>query len=247
MSNQPNISRRDALALGLAAGGAALLAGCSDVSRRISPEGKALKTPTGNVSEEVRLANRLTFGPQGNDLAEIKTLGRKAWLDKQLAADQQDDPRLLLQLRRLSAIYYEGGELRDLPDYEVIRHLQQAAVLRAVYSPNQLQERMVDFWSNHFNLYGRKWPIAYSVPEDTRKVIRQHALGRFEDMLMASAKSPAMLQYLDNQINRKGVPNENYAREIMELHTLGVGGGYSQKTSWKSPAASPAGESKPAS
>ena len=164
MSNQHNISRRDALALGLAAGGAALLAGCSDVSRRISPEGKALKTPTGNVSEEVRLANRLTFGPQGNDLSEIKTLGRKAWLDKQLAANQQDDPRLLLPLRRLSAIYYEGGELRDLPDYEVIRHLQQAAVLRAVYSPNQLQERMVDFWSNHFNLYGRKWPIAYSVP-----------------------------------------------------------------------------------
>jgi len=229
MQDQPNISRRDALALGLAAGGAALLAGCSDVSRRISPEGKALKAPSGNVAEEVRLANRLTFGPQGEDLAEIKTLGRKGWVKKQLAADQQDDPRLLLQLRRLSAIYYEGGELRDLPDYEVIRHLQQAAVLRAVYSPNQLQERMVDFWSNHFNLYGRKWPIAYSVPEDTRKVIRQHALGRFEDMLMASAKSPAMLQYLDNQINRKGVPNENYAREIMELHTLGVGGGYSQK------------------
>jgi uncharacterized protein (DUF1800 family) len=222
-------SRRDALRIGLLAGSVSALAGCSEVSRNISPSGAALKRPSGSVKDEVRLSNRLAFGPRGDDLEQIREMGAANWIQKQLAADQQDDPRLMLQLRRTSAIQYEGGELRDLPDYEVIRHLQQASILRAVYSPNQLQERMVDFWSNHFNLYGRKWPVAYSIPEDSRKVIRQHALGKFEDMLLASAKSPAMLQYLDNQFNKRGVPNENYAREILELHTLGVDGGYTQR------------------
>ena len=105
-------------------------------------------------------------------------------------------------------------------------------------SPHQLRERMVDFWSNHFNIYARKKiggpdnspeMVEVFAARDNGDVIRAHALGTFPQMLQASARSPAMLGYLDNQLNHKGVANENYAREIMELHTLGVGGGYSQK------------------
>jgi uncharacterized protein (DUF1800 family) len=109
-----------------------------------------------------------------------------------------------------------------------------AAIIRAVYSPHQLRERMVDFWSNHFNIYARKGNSVFFKPADELETIRKHALGTFPELLRASAHSPAMLQYLDNQVNRrkdgKGAgANENYARELMELHSLGVHGGYTQK------------------
>jgi len=103
-----------------------------------------------------------------------------------------------------------------------------------VYSRHQLRERMVDLWSNHFNIYARKGLGSYFMPTDEWNVIRSHALDTFPSLMRASAHSPAMLMYLDNQINRKkdakgAGANENYARELMELHTLGVHGGYSQK------------------
>jgi uncharacterized protein (DUF1800 family) len=88
---------------------------------------------------------------------------------------------------------------------------------------------MVEFWTNHFNIYGRKGSSAFRKGVDDTQVIRRHALGNFRDLLGASAHSPAMLAYLDNQVNVSGVPNENYARELMELHTLGVNGGYTQR------------------
>ena len=109
---------------------------------------------------------------------------------------------------------------------EVIYELQQATLLRAAYSERQLYELMVDFWTNHFNIYIGKDSDKWMKTVDDREVIRANALGKFRDMLTASAKSPAMLEYLDNRVSVKGKPNENYAREIMELHTLGVDGGY---------------------
>jgi uncharacterized protein (DUF1800 family) len=109
---------------------------------------------------------------------------------------------------------------------EVIAELQQATLLRAIYSERQLFEVMVDFWTNHFNIYIGKEQDKWFKTVDDREVIRAHALGKFPDMLLASAQSPAMLEYLDNRVSVKGKPNENYAREIMELHTLGVDGGY---------------------
>lgn len=87
----------------------------------------------------------------------------------------------------------------------------------------------MDFWANHFNIYGRKFLAAYRIPADQAGVIQTHALGSFPEMLTASAHSTAMLLYLDNQLNIEGVPNENYARELMELHSLGVHGGYTQR------------------
>jgi uncharacterized protein (DUF1800 family) len=143
---------------------------------------------------------------------------------------------------------------------EVVQELQSAKILRAVYSERQLDEVMADFWMNHFNVFAGKGPVKFMVGEYEREVVRPHAWGKFEDLLRATAESPAMLFYLDNWLSadpnapafndrgarsgfgrrpfvprpagqpaRKRGLNENYAREIMELHTLGVDGGYSQK------------------
>jgi uncharacterized protein (DUF1800 family) len=128
----------------------------------------------------------------------------------------------------------------------VILELQRAKLLRAVYSSRQLHEMMVDFWTNHFSVFAAKGVDRWLVTEYERETIRPRALGSFRDLLLATAQSPAMLFYLDNWLSagpdspanrlrngagavRKAGLNENYARELMELHTLGVDGGYSQK------------------
>ena len=118
--------------------------------------------------------------------------------------------------------------LYDLQDYEsrVYRVMIEGLLLRAVRSQRQLLERMVEFWSNHFNVSMDDW-----MPDQLlyqRETIRPHALGHFRDLLIASAKSPAMLVYLDNYVNVASHPNENYARELLELHTMGVDGGYTE-------------------
>lgn len=153
-------------------------------------------------------------------------------------------------------------ELGYRPQQQLIQELQQSKILRAVYSERQLQEVMTDFWFNHFNVFAQKGADRVLVTSYERDVIRPNVFGKFEDLLRATAKSPAMLFYLDNwqsmtpnpQMparrfgNRQGMQqpqfqgrpqqpfqgrirglNENYAREIMELHTLGVDGGYTQK------------------
>lgn len=123
-----------------------------------------------------------------------------------------------------------GVRFPQLPGpQDIALELQEATILRAIYSRRQLFETLVDHWSNHFSMFIGKNGVRWTKTADDRDVIRKHALGNFRDMLLASAQSPAMLEYLDNNLNVKGVPNENYAREIMELHTLGVDGGYTQK------------------
>jgi len=147
------------------------------------------------------------------------------------------------------------------PQQVVVSELVQAKLLRAIYSERQLQEVMTDFWFNHFNVFIGKGADRYMITSYERDVIRPHALGKFEDLLDATAQSPAMMFYLDNWLSegpnsdaangvrrnpythkhphnrgpvqqakgkRNGL-NENYGRELMELHTLGVNGGYTQK------------------
>jgi uncharacterized protein (DUF1800 family) len=128
--------------------------------------------------------------------------------------------------------------------YQVVTQLQQAKLLRAVYSDRQLYEVMVDFWENHFSIYANKDADRWLLTGFDRDSIRPYTMGRFRDLLGATAKSPAMLFYLDNWNSsvlrtypatkdkperHSGGINENYARELMELHTLGVDGGYTQK------------------
>ena len=101
-------------------------------------------------------------------------------------------------------------------------------LLPALYSPHQLQSQLTWFWFNHFNVHQYKGNLRLMVG-DYQERLRTHALGRFRDLLVASATHPAMIRYLDNAQNAANRLNENYAREVMELHTLGVDGGYSQK------------------
>jgi uncharacterized protein (DUF1800 family) len=151
--------------------------------------------------------------------------------------------------------YRENGLQRP---QRIIDELQASRILRAVYSERQLQEVMVDFWTNHFNVFAGKGADRWLLPAYDRDTIRPNAMGKFSTLLQATAQSPAMLFYLDNfqsvspnanqrrggpfqqlrpqqqqqpqqpQRQRRGI-NENYARELMELHTLGVDGGYTQK------------------
>ncbi len=115
-------------------------------------------------------------------------------------------------------------ELTRLAREAATRHL-----LRALYSPRQLQEQMTWFWLNHFSVFQSKANIRAMVGDYEDTAIRPHALGRFRDLLRAAALHPAMLRYLDNEQNAVNRSNENLARELMELHTLGAGGPYTQK------------------
>jgi uncharacterized protein (DUF1800 family) len=165
-----------------------------------------------------------------------------------LPAEKQD--QAIEALPGVRQALYDGAptelrrriELSAGPAQVVARDLMEGKMLRAIYSSRQLEEVLTDFWFNHFNVYLDKGADHYLVTEYERDVIRQHVLGKFKDLLEATAKSPAMLFYLDNwqsvgpgvsqaraanQI-RRGL-NENYGRELLELHTLGVDGGYSQK------------------
>ena len=101
-------------------------------------------------------------------------------------------------------------------------------ILRALYAPDQLRERMTWFWFNHFNVHQYKSNIRVLVGNYVEQAIQPHALGKFRDLLAATLRHPAMLRYLDNADNAAGHLNENYAREIMELHTMGVRSGYAQ-------------------
>ncbi|CAA2155661.1 hypothetical protein MBRA_01296 [Methylobacterium brachiatum] len=111
---------------------------------------------------------------------------------------------------------------------DAARNAASAWVLRALYSPDQLRERLTWFWFNRLNVHQGKSTLRAAVGDYVDTAIRPHVLGRFRDLLMASLHHPAMLRYLDNDANAAGHINENYAREIMELHTMGVGSGYSQ-------------------
>ncbi len=332
-------------------------AGTSNVSqlfyKKLSSEQKTLHA-----------LNRLTFGPRPGDLAAVRKMGLKKWIDLQLHPDQiPESPELLAKLKPLDTLnmstqvmienyptqqmlaafargrgdnimpsdpvlrarFERGGEiykrrmeargtdaakpkkleevldagqaktLRDGTDEEKIRlltglseekladvvralprnvrrplfdvsstglqrkllvstapqtipayDLNEAKLLRAVYSNRQLEAVLVDFWYNHFNVFLEKGQDRFLVTSYERDTIRPHVLGKFKDLLLATARDPAMLFYLDNwqsvaaptpeQLAKMGAGarrarglNENYARELMELHTLGVDGGYTQE------------------
>ena len=124
------------------------------------------------------------------------------------------------------------GDLYEYKDKVLLNQLTSATILRATFTHRQLYEVMVQFWSDHLNIDPSKGECKWLKTADDRDVIRTHAFGNFRDLIRASAVSPAMLWYLDGRANRRKdaseKPNENYARELMELHTLGVHGGYTQ-------------------
>jgi len=175
-----------------------------------------------------RLVHRTTMGFTKPELDRATAMGYQRYLDAQLNYDRLDDSEVeAVVSQRFPALAHDGTTLATMDINLLYTQLSQATLFRAAYSRRQLYERMVEFWSDHFNIAYRD--VGYLKLLDDRLVIRKHALGNFGDLLRASAHSTAMLEYLDNTRSRVGRVNQNYAREIMELHTMGADGGYSQK------------------
>ncbi len=178
----------------------------------------------------LHVLNRVTWGARPEDITKIREMGVEGYLEWQLNPDAIDDPLVNQFLEQNTILLAEETEMHRSAneDYDnVNRPVLWGRLQRAIYSERQLFEKMVEFWTDHFNI-----PIPDILVEktlDDREVVRKHALTTFRELLFESAKSPAMLIYLDNFNSAKEHPNENYARELMELHTLGVEGGYSEQ------------------
>jgi uncharacterized protein (DUF1800 family) len=235
--------------------------------------------------------NRIGFGPRPGDVERVRAIGLATYIDQQLhperIADSQMAGRLAsfgtltMSARQLASDYFvpamearRAAKRRDVQSPRTaeeidaqrkrrvpLEELSQQKISRAAFSERQLEEVMTDFWFNHFNVSASKGATGVYVVEYERDAIRPHVLGKFRDLLQATATSPAMLFYLDNwqsadpdahdpraDVHRRGrerfrgrIPdapaaarpkrglNENYGRELLELHTLGVDGGYTQK------------------
>src|SRR2546421_889503 len=235
-------------------------------------------TPRDSASHAL---NRLAYGPRPGEIERVARAGVLRWIDAQLEPDKIDDAAFTRRERDFDILNHDRGDLArlyaevqrarqerkrmgdtaaDKPDDSPVAvkgrrfaaQVQQLAVVRAARSERQLYEVMVDFWTNHFNVYVAKGADRFLTPDYIEHTIRPRAMGKFQDLLIATARSPAMLFYLDNwesvapgtsppfplSARRRGgqgvrpVPkgiNENYARELLELHTLGVDGGYTQQ------------------
>jgi uncharacterized protein (DUF1800 family) len=199
----------------------------------------------------LHVLNRIGFGGRPGDVARVRQIGLAEYIDRQLHPDRIDDSALAPKLAGFETLSKSSRDLAEqyfVPDAqrkrrEIVVELSEQKVLRAVFSERQLEEVMTDFWFNHFNVFAGKGPTGVYIPEYEREAIRPHAFGRFRDLLEAIATSPAMLFYLDNwqsadpnairpgggMRQRPRGLNENYGRELLELHTLGVDGGYSQQ------------------
>jgi uncharacterized protein (DUF1800 family) len=255
-------------ALAIASLPAAELTARSAESRIPPPESRDEATIT-------HVLNRVTFGPRPGDVDKVRAIGLAAWIEQQLHPERITDGAVmtLLPPPEPPPASADPRELRRFARQQ-IQTLAGEKIVRASYSERQLQEVLVDFWFNHFNVYAGKGRTAEYLAEYEQEVIRPHVFDRFRNLLEADAKSPAMLFYLDNWLNsapdrdsgfgirdsrfgfgprmrrlqripnpgprtpaaaaaqsakrRRGL-NENYGRELLELHTLGVDGPYTQK------------------
>lgn len=222
------------------------LAGCASASARPSPLPRS----------DYLLVNRLSWGANDQALDRIGSIGARRWLADQLQGYVQPTLPPAVEAR-IAALTISSRSLVDMAaelrarkqrgeslatederkqnqqalQEEMNRLAREAAtrhVLRALYSPDQIRERLTWFWFNHFNVFQHKHQIRAMLGDYEEHALRPHVLGSFRTLLGAVLHHPAMLLYLDNEQNAVGKINENLARELMELHTLGVDGGYSQ-------------------
>ena len=234
----PVSNRRRFLAMGAAAAGLAV-AQSAEAQIVQNPEPRTRKPgaagglnlpsdATVNWADPLlRLVRRITSGLSPAEIVTARQMGFSAYLNYQLNAAAIDNTAVdtfVSTAYPMLALPYATLVMQD--QNEVNGQLMDAALYRAAFSKRQLQERMIDFWTDHFTVSLNKVGIRKAI--DDREVIRPFALGKFPDLLRASSKSPAMLAYLDQNLSRFPTPNQNYAREVMELHTLGVNGGYTQ-------------------
>lgn len=176
-----------------------------------------------------KLARRITQGATPDELLIASTLGYRGYLEFHLAPELIDDSEIeerLLAYPRLTRTFADLYQTNQ--EYLVRRDMASVKVLRSIYSKRQLFERMVEFWTDHFHVDMNTNFGGYFKAVDDREVIRPNALGNFPAFLRAMTISPSMLSYLTNTLNSASHPNENLARELMELHTMGVNSGYTQ-------------------
>ncbi len=220
--------------------------------------------PAAAIPSELRalhVLNRVAYGPRPGDIARVNEIGVERYIEEQLHPESIPVPQAITQqMREYETLFFTPPQLfvsygpkpgvnRKIDPMAAMRQVQLARLVleqgfaarfyRAIEGPRQLKEVLVDFWFNHFNVFAHKGLDRIWVASFEEEAIRPHVLGRFRDLLGATARHPAMLFYLDNWLNTApGSPgakgrfeglNENYARELMELHTLGVDGGYTQK------------------
>ncbi len=255
-AGRPVGGRGAAFVVGLAAG--VFLAGCASTpyaAGKREPPATSASLPVLHRDDMLWL-ERVSFGLDSATVAQYRRLGRERFLDAQLhPGDAPLPPAIAAEIaaldvsrvdarQRIAAVNAEFKAIHAMADgperekarkalneqgnqlaYEALRR----DVLRAVYSPAQLQEQMVWFWLNHFSVFRGKAQLRWLVGDYEERAIRPQVFGHFKDLVLATLEHPAMLQYLDNAQNAAGHLNENYARELMELHTLGVNGGYSQE------------------
>ena len=186
--------------------------------------------------EALHLLRRATYGPTPASLAEVTARGTSAWLERQLVPDAISDPQgdaieaLYPEARwTIRQVYREvaAGRLNRY-SWDVMEPLGHYTLAMATWSSRQLFEVMVEFWSNHLNVANPSDGVWDNRQDYDRRVIRAHAFGKFSAMLAASAAHPAMLSYLNQADSTRIAPNENYGRELLELHTVGVDAGYSE-------------------
>ena len=224
---------------------------------------------TATQADALHVLNRLAFGPRPGDIERVTKMGIDGYIDQQLHPEtipmppelserlaklsegETSQADLITTYRKVIKAAMEDGtggapggglSMRNALYKKMAVRFGEQRLIPAIESPRQLEEVMVDFWFNHFNVVAGKGLDHVLIGDYEQKVIRPHVMGRFRDLLGATAKHPAMLFYLDNWLSTSstasaGVPgtrktvaglNENYARELMELHTLGVDGGYTQ-------------------
>ncbi|HRF97759.1 MAG TPA: DUF1800 family protein [Aggregatilineales bacterium] len=163
-------------------------------------------------SPELHVLSRLTWGVTPQDVTNIQQMGIEGYIEWQLAPETIPDPRIDDFMSKRQVLSMNALELSQIANSQygfVFSNMLWARLFRATYSERQLHELMVEFWTDHFNI-----PLQDYLTEkiiDDREVIRKHALGNFRQLLFASAQSPAMLMYLDNDVSDKEHPNENYA------------------------------------
>jgi uncharacterized protein (DUF1800 family) len=180
------------------------------------------------------LARRLTYGPNPALIAEIKKAGLTAWVDQQLVPWTIPDSVCIAALGRLSPVLdYQIDDaavaIRNgvIYGYQLQQAISQAFIARTLWSKRQVLTKLEEFWGNHFNV-----PIGADGNDSSRhdyaNVIRAKSLGKFSDLLLAISTHPTMLTSLGNRGSDKSHPNENQGRELLELHTVGVNGGYTE-------------------
>ncbi|MEL7487949.1 MAG: DUF1800 family protein, partial [Pseudomonadota bacterium] len=173
---------------------------------------------TNDTDEVSQLVSRTTFGPTQQALARARQIGYEAYLEEQLNPLSIDDTAF----RQLNP-----DNLFDFTQNHSERHLRRLALAYALYTERQLQEVLANFWENHFYTSPLKGNTVFAETQE-KAGFRENALGRFRDLLEVSAKSANMMYYLDNTESASGRINENYARELLELHTVGVNSSYTE-------------------